>query len=425
MLNGFRTIGAAAFWTLALGIAVSGIGAQETNTVGNPQLRDFQLPGPRTVEPPVQQPDTAAPAPTQQQPPVVTTPPVTVPSTTAPTTAPAPAQTTRATPPAAPTDPAPTRRNAAPAPAAPAPTPSEVQEALAVPGPAPAELQEALPSPLPIPAPAAPVEATPTAEPVAAEPASAFPWLYLGLGALALLLGFFAYRKLPGQAEEVYKEPEPVEERPVAEPVMAAPARQPARAPSPAPAPAPAPAAAPAAPVSDTVGIQIRPWLELEFTPDRAAATATEATVQYELTIRNTGNRGARDVRIEARMFNAGAQQEQEIGAFFAEPVRERTPPALPEIAPRSEVKLRSSIVMPKEQVREITVQGRRLFIPTVAFNVVYDWGENRSGQTSTSYVVGREAEAPSERMGPFRLDLGPRLYRSVGQRQTKLARIV
>jgi hypothetical protein len=80
---------------------------------------------------------------------------------------------------------------------------------------------------------------------------------------------------------------------------------------------------------------------------------------------------------------------------------------------------------MPKEQVREITVQGRRLFIPTVAFNVVYDWGENRSGQTSTSYVVGREAEAPSERMGPFRLDLGPRLYRSVGQRQTKLARIV
>ena len=124
-------------------------------------------------------------------------------------------------------------------------------------------------------------------------------------------------------------------------------------------------------------------------------------------------------------MFNAGAQQEQEIGAFFAEPVRERTPPALATLAPRSEVKLRSSIVMPKENVREITVQGRRLFIPTVAFNVVYDWGENRSGQTSTSYVVGREAEAPAERMGPFRLDLGPRLYRSVGQRQTKLARIV
>jgi hypothetical protein len=301
-----------------------------------------------------------------------------------------------------------------------------VQEALTVPGPAPTELEEALPQPpVATPAPAVPVEAPPTAEPAAAEPASGFPWLYLGLGALALLLGFIAYRKLRGRGEEVYEGAEPVEECPAPAPVMGAPAPRPARAPSPTPEAALAPAPAPAAPVSDIVGIHIRPWLELEFKPDRAAATATEATVQYELTIRNTGNRAARNVRIEARMFNAGAQQEQEIGAFFAEPVRERTPPALPELGPRSEVKLRSSIVMPKENVREITVQGRRLFIPTVAFNVVYDWGENRSGQTSTSYVVGREAEAPSERMGPFRLDLGPRLYRSVGQRQTKLARIV
>jgi hypothetical protein len=296
-----------------------------------------------------------------------------------------------------------------------------VQETLAVPGPAPTELEEALPqAPVSTPAPAAPGEAPPAAEAVAAESSSGFPWLYLGLGALALVLGFLAYRKLRGRGEEVYEEPEPLEETPVRAPEMAAPAPKPARAPSPVPPPAPAPAA----PVAiGTVGIQIRPWLELEFKPDRATATPTEATVQYELTIRNTGNMAARDIRIEARMFNAGA--EQEIGAFFTEPVRERTQPALPIIEPRSEVTVRSSLVMPKENLREVTVQGRRLFIPTIAFNVAYDWGENRSGQTSTSYVVGREAEAPSERMGPFRLDLGPRLYRSVGQRQTKLARIV
>ena len=292
-----------------------------------------------------------------------------------------------------------------------------MQDALAVPGPAPAELQEALPQPpIASPAPVAPVEAPAAVQPVAAEPASGFPWLYLGLGAVALLLGFLAYRKLRSRGEEVYEEPEAVEESPAPAPVMRKPAPQPTRAPSPAPAPALA---------GGIVGIQVRPWLELEFKPDRAAASATEASLQYELTIRNTGNMAARDIRIEARMFNGGAHQEQEIGAFYAEPVRERTQPALADIAPRSEVKLRSSLVMPKENLREINVEGRRLFIPTVAFNVAYDWGENRSGQTSTSYVVGREAQAPSERMAPFRLDLGPRLYRSVGQRQTKLARIV
>jgi hypothetical protein len=169
----------------------------------------------------------------------------------------------------------------------------------------------------------------------------------------------------------------------------------------------------------------MRPWLELEFKPDRAAATMTDASVQFELTVRNMGNAPATNIRVEARMFNAGAGQEEEIGAFYAEPVRERTPPAIAMIPPRGEIQIKSSVTMPKEQVREITVQGRRLFIPMVAFNVIYDWGNGRSGQTSKSYLVGREPETASEKMGAFRLDLGPRLYRSVGHRQTNLELIV
>jgi hypothetical protein len=80
---------------------------------------------------------------------------------------------------------------------------------------------------------------------------------------------------------------------------------------------------------------------------------------------------------------------------------------------------------MPNDQVREVTIQGRRLFIPTVAFNIVYEWGNGKTGQSSSSYLVGREAETPTQKMGGFRLDLGPRLYRSVGQRPTRLARTV
>jgi hypothetical protein len=196
------------------------------------------------------------------------------------------------------------------------------------------------------------------------------------------------------------------------------------------PEPAPAPAAAPVverpnAPAGDFIGIQLRPWIELEFKPARAAATPTEANVQFDLTVRNTGTAPARNVRIEVRMFNAGHGQEQEIEAFYGEPIRERTPPALEALPAKGEVQLTSAVAMPNENVRELTVQGRRLFIPTVAFNVVYDWGNGKSGQTSASYLVGREAETPAEKMGAFRLDLGPRLYRSVGQRPMRLARTV
>jgi hypothetical protein len=140
--------------------------------------------------------------------------------------------------------------------------------------------------------------------------------------------------------------------------------------------------------------------------------------------VKNLSNQPARNVRIEARMFNAGSDQERMIGAFFGEPLKEK-PVARPfEIPARSQAKLNRVVSLDNSEVRAITVQGRRLFIPMVAFNIVYDWGEGESGQTSRCFVVGREPDSPNERMGPFRLDLGPRVYRSIGQRQTALARI-
>ena len=63
--------------------------------------------------------------------------------------------------------------------------------------------------------------------------------------------------------------------------------------------------------------------------------------------------------------------------------------------------------------------------MPVVAFNVVYEWGDGQTGQTSTSHVVGLEPSNPSAKMAPFRLDLGPRVYRSVGQRRTELERML
>ena len=70
-------------------------------------------------------------------------------------------------------------------------------------------------------------------------------------------------------------------------------------------------------------------------------------------------------------------------------------------------------------------LDGRMLFIPVIAVNVLYEWGEGRTGQSAKSYVVGRELETPSEKMGAFRVDQGPRVWRTIGQRQHKLARRV
>ena len=77
---------------------------------------------------------------------------------------------------------------------------------------------------------------------------------------------------------------------------------------------------------------------------------------------------------------------------------------------------------MPRNLVREVSVQGRALFIPVVAFSVRYSWAAGGQGHTAASYLVGRQPSAPDARMAPFRLDQGPRIYASVSQRPAQVA---
>jgi hypothetical protein len=185
-------------------------------------------------------------------------------------------------------------------------------------------------------------------------------------------------------------------------------------------APAPAPVRRPIL-VEDNDEEESRPTLELEFKPDRMVATDKQAIVHFKLTLRNVGQVPARNVRIEARMFSASAQQNQEIAAFLAMPCEiEAAPLTLPG---RKGMDTEGAVAMDRQTVREIRIEGRPLFIPTVVVRVVYHWGKGRSSQVHGSYVVGIENQKSPEKMGPFRLDMGPRIYRSVGGRQVEFAR--
>jgi len=260
--------------------------------------------------------------------------------------------------------------------------------------PAQVSTQEAIPSPTP--EPALPLDSAPLPAPAAQAPQGAgIPWLYIGAAAAAglLLLAFALLRRRRRRDEEA------IEEAPLA----AAPAAEPAAKPKPAP----------------------RPWLELELKAERAQSTDAETMVQFELEIVNSGKAPARNLRIDVKMFNAGQQQDKEIGAFFRTAGRESTKCNLPGIAPRTTGVIKGSVAMPRDEMRAVRLQDRHLFIPVIAVNALYDWGEGRTGQTSKSYVVGRELEEPSEKMGAFRVDQGPRIWRTVGQRQHKLARRV
>jgi hypothetical protein len=270
-------------------------------------------------------------------------------------------------------------RPAAPAPRPQASAPRQPPAQTATP-PAPAPMLPPSPEP---------VARAPEPSPPAEEPSGGFPWLYaLPAAALALLGLMLLRRRRQAEAEE----------------------------------PEAAPVAAPPAPRPDPVP---RPWIELSLRAERASATLDETLVKFELEISNTGKSPARNLRIDVKMFNAGAEQDKEIGAFFRTAGRESSRLNLPGIAPESSGIIRGEVAMKRDEMRAVVLDDKYLFVPMLAVNALYDWGEGRSGQTSKSYVVGRELEQPGEKMGAFRVDQGPRIWRTIGQRQHTLARRV
>ena len=189
----------------------------------------------------------------------------------------------------------------------------------------------------------------------------------------------------------------------------------PAAAPAPAPAPDPAPAPQPAPtrqPAGDggIVSTRLKPQLNVEFVPDRAVVTDREVLLQFDVTIINSGSAPARDVLVEARFVTAHAAQDAEIADFFAAPPGQGDRMAL--IPPLGRIALKSAVRLPLDQLHSFEVEGRQLFVPLVALNIFFA-GE---GQASASYLVGRGTDM-DEKLAPFRLDLGPRIFRGLSAR--------
>ena len=171
-------------------------------------------------------------------------------------------------------------------------------------------------------------------------------------------------------------------------------------------APPPAPSLAPAGIVST----RLRPWIDIGFRPLRCVLEHERLKVEFELELFNSGSGPARAVLAEATLFNAGPAQDQQIGGFFSNPVGEGERIVM--IPPLKRVALRTQVVAARDRMQAYELGGRQVFVPIIAFNALYGW-TGGEGQTSASYLVGKDAKG--EKLAPFRLDLGPHIFRDLG----------
>ena len=243
---------------------------------------------------------------------------------------------------------------------------------------------------------------------------SLWPWL---LAAIALGAGgaFLIWRRtgreaFAGPPVSAFVAPAPSPPRARTEPAPAGPRPQPGPRPVQPPSVAPPPPA-----IEPPVGIvatRLRSWLDVEFEPDRCIIEDERVVFEFELDVYNSGSTPATDVRVAIQMFNAAPDQEGELAAFFAAPGEGAN--RAPDIAPYKRFELRPQLVIPRERLRVLEAGGRRFFVPLIAISIRYNSGKTE-GQSAAGFLIGRDNSG--EKLAPFRVDLGPRIYRGLGAR--------
>ena len=146
--------------------------------------------------------------------------------------------------------------------------------------------------------------------------------------------------------------------------------------------------------------------------PLRSTVTDTNVTFEFELELFNSGSAPARDILVEAVVVNAGDNQEQDLTVFFARPPGPGR--RIDNIQPLNRTAFVTQVVIAREHVHGFNMSGREVFVPLLAFNAFYRRGSG-DGQTSVAYLVGPSTK--DNKLAPFRLDLGARLFEGLAAR--------
>lgn len=183
---------------------------------------------------------------------------------------------------------------------------------------------------------------------------------------------------------------------------------------SPAPQPeAVAPAPRPRVDDGMIVSRSLKPLIRIDFRPDRLLINDKEIAVQFDVVVANDGAAPARDVLVEAVLFTASAGQDEQIASFFRVPRGQGD--RIAAVAPLAKIALKSVVRMPIGDVQRFTVEDRDLFVPLVAFNILFRSSTGEE-QVSASYLVGRGADDIAK-LAPFVVEQGPKIINGLSAR--------
>ncbi len=204
------------------------------------------------------------------------------------------------------------------------------------------------------------------------------------------------YAEDPAEALPVLAETPPITKRaPVPKPIIPVP--------TPA-AQAAAPAPAPAQWSGDTLAISLD--------VGRMSATLVNASLSWRLIVENRGDTPLGPVMVAGDMIAAHASRpvEQQL-ATDGQPLE--LIDEIGVIAPGEQAELRGEFRVPLSSIQPIQAGSALLYIPLTRFRVEAD-----GLTTLATFAIGETPPVAKAALLPFRLDLGPRVWAKISQRQ-------
>ncbi|RYD50053.1 MAG: hypothetical protein EOP60_12615 [Sphingomonadales bacterium] len=136
--------------------------------------------------------------------------------------------------------------------------------------------------------------------------------------------------------------------------------------------------------VDGTAPVSRRPWIELGMRPVRAGTDKDDAIVDFELTVGNSGDTSAKDVRISTFML-AEATSTSDIESLM---LQHRDDSAVPPVTiePGEGTRVDAHLAVPKGELG-------RTFNPVVVAEARYTLPDGRQGRTAAAFKIGASSE--------------------------------
>lgn len=161
--------------------------------------------------------------------------------------------------------------------------------------------------------------------------------------------------------------------------------------------------------------------LNLDLSARQLSATLMNAVLKYELTLSNTGPDMIGQITIGGDMIGAHAslpaRSQLEMSGNSIAPLHR-----IAALAPGESLVLKGEFKLPLVAITPIRNGKAALFIPLARFRVEATSKLGLPMVIARTFVVGENQDRPGAALKPFRLDLGPRLYSQIGQRELEIS---